>query len=192
MSASKLFTSKSAQLSWNLLTTIPPLLSLTPSSAYFREWHEKELPPTWNKDLVHYDLVYYRPILFMSCEGKVARKGWVGNKDSSPTTYQSQTKHCSKEPLKTDKITAISSFRHESVQLVDLPSVRPTLHSTKHTTPYPGIDDEKPLPKKLPNEPVTKFYPQSIDVDASGLSGVRKQPKQQNYWDNWTAMRFFT
>ena len=80
------FTTKSAQLSWDLLTTIPPLLSLTPPSSYFKQWHEKELAPTWNKELTSYELVYYRPVLFMSCEGKVARKGWVGNQGALTVT----------------------------------------------------------------------------------------------------------
>lgn len=74
------FTTKVSQISWNLLTTIPPLVSAVPNISFYKEWHEKEMRPIWDNDLENYELVYYRPVLFMGHEGKVAQKGWVGNK----------------------------------------------------------------------------------------------------------------
>ena len=38
------------------------------------------MDPEWNGSLSDYKLVYYRPILFFSYEGKVSQKGWVGNR----------------------------------------------------------------------------------------------------------------
>ena len=40
---------------------------------------KKEIKPEWNENLVDYQLIYYRPILFFSYQGKVAKKSWVGN-----------------------------------------------------------------------------------------------------------------
>lgn len=75
------FTQTASKLSWDILTTVPPMISAEPcADTYHSEWHEKEGEPTWNKNLSRYELVYHRPILFWSCEGTVARKGWVGNK----------------------------------------------------------------------------------------------------------------
>lgn len=71
---------KMSQFSWKMLETIPPLVSETVSDALFhKDWHEKELSPEWNEELKDYSLVYYRPVLFFSYEGKVSQKGWVGN-----------------------------------------------------------------------------------------------------------------
>jgi hypothetical protein len=69
-----------SQFSWKLLEMVPPLMCETICDAPFcKEWHAKEMEPEWNKELVEYELVYYRPILFFSYEGKVAQKAWVGN-----------------------------------------------------------------------------------------------------------------
>lgn len=69
-----------SRLSWQLLEMVPPLVSETICDAPFcKEWHAKEVEPEWNEDLADYRLVYYRPILFFSYEGKVSQKGWVGN-----------------------------------------------------------------------------------------------------------------
>ena len=75
------FATSASSLSWNLLTTVPPLVCAQPNTTYCRECHQKEMLPVWNDKLDEYDLVYYRPTLFLSYEGKVARKGWVGNKE---------------------------------------------------------------------------------------------------------------
>lgn len=67
-----------------LLEMVPPLVSETIfDSPYCKEWHGKEMKPEWNENLIDYSLVYYRPILFFSYEGKVAHKGWVGNTGAS-------------------------------------------------------------------------------------------------------------
>lgn len=66
--------------SWKLLQMVPPLVSETiPDTPFRKEWHAKEEEPEWNEDIVDYQLVYYRPILFFSYKGKVSQKGWVGN-----------------------------------------------------------------------------------------------------------------
>lgn len=187
----EMFTTKSAQLSWNLLTTIPPLVSDTPHSAYFREWHEKELAPTWNKDLVNYKLVYYRPVLFMSCDGKVARKGWVGNEASSIEplmTDPSRKKDSSNEPSKTK---VISRLKHKIVEPSDsvspeVATIVPSPHSRKHPC---AISYSRTV--DVPRDQLSsKFYPQSIDVNTSSLSAMRNRSKQpHNSWENWTKKR---
>ncbi len=73
-------TEKMYQFSQKMLETVPPLVSETISDTLFcKDWHEKELSPEWNEELEDYRLVYYRPIVFFSYEGKVSQKGWVGN-----------------------------------------------------------------------------------------------------------------
>jgi len=79
----KQLTAKMSELSWRMLHTVPPVVSTTiTDSPFSSEWHDKEMKPLWNNSLQepHYELVYYRPILFYSYEGKVMQKGWVGNK----------------------------------------------------------------------------------------------------------------
>ena len=71
-----------SQLSWNLLTAVPPLVSAVPDVEYRKGWHEKEMKPMWDNDLANYDLVYYRPVLFLGQVGKVTQKGWVRNQES--------------------------------------------------------------------------------------------------------------
>lgn len=70
-----------SKFSWKLLEMVPPLVSQTIHNIPFcKDWHAKEAEPEWNEDLKGYKLMYYRPILFSSYEGKVSQKGWVGNR----------------------------------------------------------------------------------------------------------------
>lgn len=191
VSATKTFATKSAQLSWDLLTTIPPLLSITPPTSYFREWHEKELAPTWNKELVNYDLVYYRPVLFMSCEGMVARKGWVGN---------TETSNHSPNDLTTDgpNVTAqncsfLSVERHDKTYVQSSASHHDIPHPVPHhIMRFPAArsrtsvrDDESDRGSQVMNEidqeTTSKFYPQTMGVDISGSSSVRSQKCLENW-----------
>ena len=71
----KIFTSKVAEMSWGLLTTVPPLVSSQPSR-YSRYYHHKE---NWDTEQGDKQMVYFRPVLFSSYEGRVAQKGWVSN-----------------------------------------------------------------------------------------------------------------
>lgn len=72
---------KMSQLSWRLMETVPPLVSETIHDISFcKDWHAKEGNPEWNKDLAEYRLVYYRPILFFSYEGKVSKKDGLAMK----------------------------------------------------------------------------------------------------------------
>ena len=91
-------TAKMSELSWKMLNTIPPLVSAEiTDSPLSSSWHDKEMKPLWDDKLEdpNYNLVYYRPILFFSYEGKVAQKGWVGNKplvmDHNGTTETCQS-----------------------------------------------------------------------------------------------------
>ena len=80
------FAASAAELSWNLLTTAPPLVVSCPAIAFCRECHEKEPPPLWSEGARDKSVVYYRPVLYHSCEGKVARPGWVGTLDKGSTS----------------------------------------------------------------------------------------------------------
>ena len=71
------FTAKVAEVSWGLLTTVPPLVASQPSRVS-RRYHQTE-----NWDNSHgsgQGLTYFRPVLFSSYEGRVAQKGWVTNR----------------------------------------------------------------------------------------------------------------
>lgn len=110
-------TEKMSQLSWQILETVPPLVSETISDAAFcKEWHEKELSPVWNKELKDYTLVYYRPVLFFSYEGKVSQKGWVGNTVTEEGTTAEEGHHRAyKKPrLKVKEIASSCSELAES------------------------------------------------------------------------------
>ncbi len=78
------FTKAASDLSWNLLTTVPPLVCAQPETAFCKECHEKEMKPVWDDSLGESNLEYYRPTLFLSYEGRVARRGWVGNRKPTP------------------------------------------------------------------------------------------------------------
>ena len=78
------FTKTVAQLSWDLLTTVPPLVCAWPS----RYSSRKVTKENWNKSLPDFELVYFRPVLFSSYEGRVAKKGWVTNRASGHPTFK--------------------------------------------------------------------------------------------------------
>lgn len=82
------FTQKASDLSQSLLTTVPPLVCDQPETSFCKECHEKEMKPLWDDSLGSYNLEYYRPTLFFSYEGRVARKGWVGNRPKAVTSTQ--------------------------------------------------------------------------------------------------------
>ena len=75
----KTFTGSVSHLAWNFLTTVPPLVCGQPDTTFCRECHQKEMKPLWKEEITDYKLVYYRPVLYRSYEGKVASKGLVGN-----------------------------------------------------------------------------------------------------------------
>lgn len=77
LTATEQFTTLATELSWNLLTTAPPLVAACPDTRFCNECHEKEPPPLWDDRAKDQSVIYYRPVLYHSCEGKVARPGWV-------------------------------------------------------------------------------------------------------------------
>ena len=73
----KKFTAKVAEVSWDLLTTVPPLVCSQPTRIS-RRYHHTE---NWdNSPGSGQELTYFRPVLFSSYEGRVAQKGWVTNR----------------------------------------------------------------------------------------------------------------
>lgn len=78
MAATEHFATLATELSWNLLTTAPPLVAACPGTRFCNECHEKEPPPLWDDSARDQRVIYYRPVLYHNCEGKVARPGWVG------------------------------------------------------------------------------------------------------------------
>lgn len=71
------------QLSWELVTCWPPLIATRPAE-FREEWQDREYQ-FWDKSLTKFRLSYTRPVLFLSYEGRVGVKGWVGNKESVPS-----------------------------------------------------------------------------------------------------------
>lgn len=109
-----------SQFSWKMLETVPPMVSETISDTRFsKDWHEKELSPEWNEELVDYSLVYYRPVLFFSYEGKVSQKGWVGNipvdsKNDKATADECCNRSYKKPCLKVKQITSMHSASEQA------------------------------------------------------------------------------
>jgi len=75
------YISTAVQLAWDMVTTQPPVVIDTPPH-FSEEIHERQYTQ-WDEDLMNYDLSYMRPVLYYSCNGKLALKGWVGNKTLS-------------------------------------------------------------------------------------------------------------
>ena len=86
----KKFTGSISQLAWNFLTTVPPLVCGQPDTTFCKECHQKEMKPIWKEEITDYKLVYYRPVLYRSYEGKVAHKGLVGNAITMPESTDLQ------------------------------------------------------------------------------------------------------
>lgn len=82
------FTDEAASLCWDLLCTVPPLVCAQPPH-FHQTQHHRELSPLWNKSLQSFKLIYYQPVLFSSCEGQVAKKGSVGNREKSVPSFES-------------------------------------------------------------------------------------------------------
>ena len=70
------FTAEAAAVSWDLLTTVPPLVVSQPSR-FSRHYHQTE---NWDQERGDRELTYLRPVLFSSYQGRVAKKGWVTNR----------------------------------------------------------------------------------------------------------------
>ena len=47
--------------------------------------HERQFAQ-WDEELESYSLRYFRPILYVSYNGELAQKGWVGNKECCEPT----------------------------------------------------------------------------------------------------------
>ena len=130
----KEFTTKVSQISWNLLTAIPPLVSAVPDVTFHKEWHEKEMRPIWDNDLENYELVYYRPVLFMGHEGKVAQKGWVGNKrcPNGKKSIPNQQKASTKKMRRQYEHSRLRILRGSS-GLMQADSTNPSVGSDTHS-----------------------------------------------------------
>ena len=69
---------QACKLAWELVSAWPPIIAAQPLE--FREdWQDREYQ-FWTKSDVKSHLLYTRPVLFHSYEGRVGVKGWVGNK----------------------------------------------------------------------------------------------------------------
>ncbi len=112
------FTLAASQLSCQLVSTVPPLVCAQPATAFCRECHEKEMEPLWDDSLEVCDLEYYRPTLFLGYEGRVARKGWVGNKRFKPQNGE----HIEKL---TSEVTSSKDFAASSTQSQSVTSTEP-------------------------------------------------------------------
>ena len=75
------YISTAIKLAWNMVTTQPPMVIDTPPD-FSEEVHERQYTQ-WDEKLESYNLSYMRPVLFYSCNGELALKGWVGNKKLS-------------------------------------------------------------------------------------------------------------
>lgn len=157
------FVSSACHLSWNLLTTVPPLVCAQPNTAFCKECHQKELTPLWNNEIESYELVYYRPVLFLNYDGKVAREGWVGNKRcNSPSATASkkddddQTKDA-QHPVQTDdKDTRRVTHSEQPTAIAIAPKQLPALLSpSTQAEPTPSSSAKQSQGKvrsKLPSE----------------------------------------
>ena len=89
------FTKRVAELSWELLTTVPPLVCTQPSK-YRHSQHQKA---GWDGSRGDGNMIYFRPVLFSSYEGRVAKKGWVTNRPiGHPTKDKGQLRALNIEP----------------------------------------------------------------------------------------------
>lgn len=77
------YISNAIKLAWNMITVHPPMVIDTPKT-FSEKIHERQ-SKQWKEGLTKFDLVYMRPVLYESCNGEVAKKGWVGNEDRGPT-----------------------------------------------------------------------------------------------------------
>ena len=73
----KKFSAAAAEMSWGLLTTVPPLVSAQPPRRISRRTHQTE---NWDDHRRDGQLTYFRPVLYSSYEGRVAQKAWVTNR----------------------------------------------------------------------------------------------------------------
>lgn len=93
------FADKATALSLDLLTTVPPMVSDQPKCKFDKKWLEKD-SDSWHNSCSEYELAYYRPVLFKSSAGIVAREGLVGNrKHVHPPALPNQTE-CVQDQLR--------------------------------------------------------------------------------------------
>lgn len=68
-----------------MVTIQPPMVIDTPP--HFSEGIHERQSTQWDEELESYKLRYMRPVLFSSCNGELALKGWVGNENVWQQTF---------------------------------------------------------------------------------------------------------
>ena len=63
------------------------MVSAQPKCKFDKKWHEVD-SDSWDNSCSKYELVYYRPVLFQSSAGTVAREGLVGNRKHPELLHQ--------------------------------------------------------------------------------------------------------
>lgn len=147
-----------SKLSWKLLEMVPPLVSETIYDTPFcKEWHAKEVEPEWNKNLKDYKLVYYRPILFFSYQGKVSQKGWAGNQMVSDKRDELEQVHT---------VSAASAAEHAE-------GIKPKPGYTLYKKPQLRVQGSVNIPDEggstsfVPDEPVMENLPKECESGGS-------------------------
>lgn len=146
-----------SQFSYKLLLTVPPLVSETIHGVPFcKDWHEKELSPEWNKDLIDYHLVYYRPILFFSYEAKVSQKGWVGNK----ALLGQESNKCDALVCKTTEVKSKdikhghTSYKKPNLRVYTSPDTASSIQQSDHAA---GLDEVPEVSEQPPESFPTEY-----------------------------------
>ena len=78
-----------SRITLSMVTQVPPMICSEPIKFNEKIHDIKECK--WQESISHYELVYYRPVLFYSIHGAVAARGQVGNRAypiETMTTFQ--------------------------------------------------------------------------------------------------------
>jgi hypothetical protein len=84
MRLSKDIIERTAKLTWEMVSLIPPAVSATPTK--YNDITHEQRHAHWTIHDGSYELVYYRPVLYFGEDAYVAHCGQVGNEACSPSS----------------------------------------------------------------------------------------------------------
>ena len=168
------FADEAANLSWNLLTMVPPLVSVQPETTLDKKWHEPERD-SWTDEEKDYELVYYRPVLFRSSAGAVARKGVVGNRKQN-TQSKHDTHPEDRHAGTGEKEPEVFETGEDILEPTSCPLQLPELPNNTHPRPESGMieatdaaDDRQYAADSADAEQCVE-WPEQQNMDSTGCN----------------------
>ena len=132
-----------------MVTQVPPMICSEPIK-FNEKFHDiKECK--WQYNVDHFELVYYRPVLFYGIHGAVAAQGQVGNRacpieamtNFHPTAVESKFKDINEQDKRLSNEINLSNQANEGVATTELKDVENTFEGRKEVCQQEEIESHE-------------------------------------------------